>query len=174
MTREERDYAKSRIEYLLKISTEYLSVGILALDAAMTHAIIKTTYRLRHGAVKQRRVTMQKEIVIKISEEDLDNIIIYKNYNPNLSKLMISVKNGTVLPEHGRLIDADSLIKQTTEQICKKCDRRRGIKDGKLTKRFVYEKGDAPCRACGIGDMHEYLDDAPTILEATGVINDVE
>ena len=58
MTREERDYAKSRIEYLLKISTEYLSVGILALDAAMTHAIIKTTYRLRHGAVKQRRVTM--------------------------------------------------------------------------------------------------------------------
>jgi len=78
------------------------------------------------------------------------------------------IKNGTVLPEHGRLIDADSLIKQTTEHICEKCDRRRGMKDGKLTKRFVYEIGDAPCRACGIGDMHDYLDDAPTILEAWG------
>ena len=79
-----------------------------------------------------------------------------------------AAQNGTVLPKHGRLIDADSLIKQTTEQICEKCDRRRGMKDGKLTKRFVYEIGDAPCRACEIGDMHDYLDDAPTILEAWG------
>lgn len=79
-----------------------------------------------------------------------------------------AIRHGTVLPEHGRLIDADSLIKQTTERICEKCDRRRGMKDGKLTKRFVYEIGDALCRACGIGDMHEYLEDAPTILETWG------
>lgn len=83
-------------------------------------------------------------------------------------KMADAILNGTVLPKHGRLIDADRLIKQTTEQICEKCDRRRGMKDGKLTKRFVYEIEDAPCRACEIGDMHDYLEDAPTILEATG------
>lgn len=70
------------------------------------------------------------------------------------------------IPPHGRLIDADDFIKQKTEQICENCDRRRGMKDGKLTKRFVYAIGDAPCRACGTGDMLDYVDDAPTVIPA--------
>ena len=72
------------------------------------------------------------------------------------------------VPPHGRLIDADAFIKQKTEQICENCDRRRGMKDGKLTKRFVYAIGDAPCRACDTGDMLDYVDDAPTIIPASG------
>jgi len=107
------------------------------------------------------------QIVIDIPE-DIYNKVINKDLNlAEVDVIGDAITHGTVLPEHGRLIDADRLTKQTTEQICEKCDRRRGMKDGKLTKRFVYEIGDAPCRACGIGDMHEYLDDAPTILEAT-------
>ena len=109
------------------------------------------------------------QIVIDIDENEYKGIKSFPNGNtsyPWTLHLYDAVRNGTVLPKHGRLIDADSLIKQTTEHICEKCDRRRGMKDGKLTKRFVYEIGDAPCRACEIGDMHEYLDDAPTILEA--------
>lgn len=67
---------------------------------------------------------------------------------------------------HGRLIDADAFIKEKTEIFCETCDRRRGMKDGKLTKHFVYDIGDAPCRACDTGDMIDYVDDAPTIIEA--------
>lgn len=70
------------------------------------------------------------------------------------------------VPEHGRLIDADEFIKQKTEQICENCDKRRGMIDGKLTERFVYAIGDAPCRACETGDMLGYVDDAPTIIHA--------
>lgn len=110
------------------------------------------------------------QIVIKIPEDTYERITKPDRLftDDDINKVCWAVYNGTVLPEHGRLIDADRLIKQTTEQICEKCDRRRGMKDGKLTKRFVYEIGDAPCRACEIGDMHDYLEDAPTILEATG------
>ncbi len=71
------------------------------------------------------------------------------------------------VPPHGRLIDADAFIKQKTEQICENCNRRRGLKDGKPTKRFVYAIGDAPCRACDTGDMLDYVDDAPTIIPAS-------
>ena len=70
------------------------------------------------------------------------------------------------VPDHGRLIDADAFIEKQTEQICENCDRRRGMKDGKLTKRFVYQIGDAPCRACDTGDMMDYVDDAPVVIPA--------
>lgn len=60
-----------------------------------------------------------------------------------------------------RLIDVDALLKETMEHYCADCDRRKGIKRGKLT--LVYEIGDAPCRACGTGDMIETLEDAPTV-----------
>ena len=84
-----------------------------------------------------------------------------------LDTLMCAVQDGTPLPEgHGRLIDADAFIKEKTEIFCENCDRRRGMKNGKLTKHFVYDIGDAPCRACDIGDMIDYVDDAPTIIEA--------
>lgn len=60
-----------------------------------------------------------------------------------------------------RLIDADALIHEIQSVHCNDCDRRKGTKKGKTT--FVYEIGDAPCRACGIGDALDYLEDAPTV-----------
>ena len=63
-----------------------------------------------------------------------------------------------------RTIDADAVVKYLHEFRCADCDRRKGLKNGKV--RFCYEIGDAPCRACDIGDTIEYfLDDeiAPTI-----------
>lgn len=63
-----------------------------------------------------------------------------------------------------RLIDADATIKYLREFRCKDCDRRKGMKNGKI--RFCYEIGDVPCRACDIGDTIDYfLDDeiSPTV-----------
>ena len=63
-----------------------------------------------------------------------------------------------------RLIDADASIKYLQEFRCKDCDRRKGMKNGKI--RFCYEMGDAPCRACDIGDTIDYFleeDISPTI-----------
>ena len=60
-----------------------------------------------------------------------------------------------------RLIDADALIKETTEVRCVNCDRRKGMKNGKMT--FVYEIGDVPCRACDVMDMIDALEEAPTV-----------
>ena len=65
---------------------------------------------------------------------------------------------------HGRLIDADALESKIRKQYCEDCDRRKGIKNGKM--RFCYEIGDAPCRACSVDDMCAELDDAPTVIEA--------
>lgn len=63
-----------------------------------------------------------------------------------------------------RLIDADATIKYLREFRCKDCDRRKGMKNGKI--RFCYEIGDAPCRACDIGDTIDYFFDediSPTV-----------
>ena len=63
-----------------------------------------------------------------------------------------------------RLIDADATIKYLREFRCKDCDRRKGMKNGKI--QFCYEIGDVPCRACDIGDTIDYfLDEAisPTV-----------
>lgn len=60
-----------------------------------------------------------------------------------------------------RLIDADALVKEITEFRCVNCDRRKGMKKGKMT--FVYEIGDVPCRACDVMDMIDVLDEAPTV-----------
>ena len=63
-----------------------------------------------------------------------------------------------------RLIDADATIKYLREFICKDCDKRKGMKNGKV--RFCYEIGDAPCRAYNIGDVIDYFLDksiSPTI-----------
>lgn len=59
-----------------------------------------------------------------------------------------------------RLIDADALIAETMKNRCADCDRRKGIKRGKIT--FVYDFGEAPCRACDVGDMIDTLEEAPT------------
>ena len=63
-----------------------------------------------------------------------------------------------------RLIDADATIKYLREFRCKDCDRRKGMKNGKI--RFCYRIGDAPCRACDIWDTIDYFldeDISPTI-----------
>ncbi len=63
-----------------------------------------------------------------------------------------------------RLIDADATIKYLREFRCKDCDRRKGMKNGKI--RFCYEIGEAPCRACDIGDTIDYFIDediSPTV-----------
>ena len=63
-----------------------------------------------------------------------------------------------------RLIDADATIKYLREFRCEDCDRRKGMKNGKM--RFCYEIGEAPCRACDIGDTIDYFldkDISPTI-----------
>ena len=60
-----------------------------------------------------------------------------------------------------RLIDADALINEAMERYCSDCEQRKGVKNGKW--KIVYSIGDAPCRACGVGDMIEELEDAPTI-----------
>lgn len=63
-----------------------------------------------------------------------------------------------------RLIDADATIQYLREYRCRDCDKRKGMKNGKI--RFCYEIGDAPCRACDIGDTIDYFLDetiSPTI-----------
>lgn len=59
-----------------------------------------------------------------------------------------------------RYTDTDALIADITERYCKDCNKRRGMKNGKL--RTIYEIGEAPCRACDVDDMKSELDNAPT------------
>ena len=59
-----------------------------------------------------------------------------------------------------RLIDADALTEKILV-ICKDCERRKGMKNGKL--QTIYRIGDAPCRACWVDDIREEIDLAPTI-----------
>jgi len=63
-----------------------------------------------------------------------------------------------------RLIDADATIKYLRGYRCKDCDRRKGMRNGEI--QFCYEIGDAPCRACDIGDAIDYFleeDISPTV-----------
>lgn len=48
-------------------------------------------------------------------------------------------------------INKDAFIAQQRKQYCINCEKRKGTKNGK--KIFVYEIGEAPCRACDIEDM---------------------
>jgi len=60
-----------------------------------------------------------------------------------------------------RLIDADACIDDLMERYCKECDKRKGIKNGK--RQFIYEIGEAPCRACEVDDAIAELEEVPTI-----------
>ena len=51
-------------------------------------------------------------------------------------------------------IDRNTFLAEKRELYCQNCDRRKNSK-GKL----VYEIGDAPCRACDIGDILDDVED---------------
>ena len=51
-------------------------------------------------------------------------------------------------------IDRNTFLAKKREWYCQNCDRRKNSK-GKL----VYEIGDAPCRACDIGDILDAIED---------------
>lgn len=58
-----------------------------------------------------------------------------------------------------KYIDADAFIGWARTRYCKDCDRRKGMKNGKM--RFCYDIGGAPCRACDVDDMVEDVDNFP-------------
>lgn len=53
-------------------------------------------------------------------------------------------------------IDRSAFLEQKRAWYCKNCIRRTNSK-GKI----VYEIGEAPCQACGIGDVLDDLEDVP-------------
>ena len=57
------------------------------------------------------------------------------------------------------LIDREAFLKQERKYYCEDCDRRKGMKNGKLT--LCYEIGEAPCRACWCDDVLTDLEDFP-------------
>ena len=56
-------------------------------------------------------------------------------------------------------IDREAFIADKRKWYCADCDRRKGMKNGKM--RFVYDIGDAPCRACSVDDMFGDIEDYP-------------
>lgn len=68
-----------------------------------------------------------------------------------------NVKVGTLTMSDTEYISKDAFITQQRKQYCVNCERRKGTKNGKRI--FVYEIGEAPCRACDIEDMIDAVDD---------------
>ena len=56
-------------------------------------------------------------------------------------------------------IEREAFIADQRHLYCENCDRRKGMKNGKL--KFVYAIGEVPCRACDIGDLLDSLEDYP-------------
>ncbi len=56
-------------------------------------------------------------------------------------------------------IDRNTFITEKREQYCGDCDKRKGIKNGKL--KLCYEIGEAPCRSCGVDDALSDIEDYP-------------
>ena len=56
-------------------------------------------------------------------------------------------------------IEREAFVEQKRKQYCEDCDRRKGMKNGKY--KTLYEIGEAPCRACGIDDMLNDVEDFP-------------
>lgn len=57
-------------------------------------------------------------------------------------------------------IERDTFIADQRHLYCDNCERRKGMKNGKM--KFVYDIGDAPCRACNIRDMLDSIEDYPS------------
>lgn len=56
-------------------------------------------------------------------------------------------------------IEREKFIAEQRHLYCENCERRKGMKNGKM--KFVYAIGEVPCRACGIGDVLDSVEDAP-------------
>ncbi len=56
-------------------------------------------------------------------------------------------------------IERETFLTQERERYCKDCARRRGMRNGKY--KTLYEIGEAPCRACEIGDALNDVEDFP-------------
>lgn len=56
-------------------------------------------------------------------------------------------------------IDREAFLAEQRHLYCENCARRKGMKNGKM--QFIYEIGDAPCRACGYGDVLDDIEDFP-------------
>ena len=56
-------------------------------------------------------------------------------------------------------IEREAFLAEQRHLYCENCARRKGMKNGKM--RFVYEIGDAPCRACGYGDVLDDIEGFP-------------
>ena len=96
------------------------------------------------------------EVVIKIPEEDYKLIKETEKKEPsNLNYIARKIVTGTVLPKgHGRLIDADELIKQyKLDEATKYGNKNAKQQAHSYSTMMLYE----------IADM---IDDAPTIIEA--------
>ena len=57
-------------------------------------------------------------------------------------------------------IDREALVKDMRKRFCDDCDKRKGTKNGKM--RFVYDIGDAPCRACWVDDAIDEVECYPS------------
>lgn len=56
-------------------------------------------------------------------------------------------------------IERDAFLAGQRHLYCENCERRKGMKNGKM--KFVYAIGEAPCRACDIGDMLDSIEGYP-------------
>ena len=59
----------------------------------------------------------------------------------------------------GDYISREAFLAEQRHLYCKNCARRKGMKNGKM--KFVYKIGDAPCRACDIGDVLDGVENFP-------------
>jgi hypothetical protein len=109
------------------------------------------------------------KVVIDISADDFNAIRQGRLYfigHDRLDQCITEAfQSSTIIPKgHGDLIDRNAFIKKTTNLYCENCERRMGMKKGK--KQFVYDIGDAPCRACEVCDLIDDVENAQTVIEA--------
>ena len=65
-------------------------------------------------------------------------------------------------------IEREAFLEQKREQYCKDCARRKGMRNGKY--KTLYEIGEAPCRACGIDDVLNDVEEFPAADVRTVVL----
>lgn len=95
------------------------------------------------------------QIIIDIPEEKYTKLVMEEEHIRACgSYYPVMILDGTQLPEgHGRLIDADNLIKLYEAYCGNNCPY------SKKEREFM-------CRACQTGDAIEMLEDEPTIIPA--------